>query len=479
MLVACEEPAVPSVPAKARPSVTRTAGATPRMSVHRGSVETPTRLPTRTPLPSRTPKPTATPLPTRTPDTEPLNVRLSLDSLVATEEARFGAEELEGRVERAYFVKTGDLIDVFASDPGASLVRQGHGAIVGHGREFRWGLEPYDEPRGLAIVEISHLEARIPSGADQSDDSNRVSEATVFGPKRRLHHVVFDADEFPSRIGPWPEAVGWWSDEIGDELVRRAPDLIDESGMATPTPPPTATRHPSITPFPPKPTPDVALSLVGEQPSPLGVGEVPAALLETAREIPWVKGATWRFRHVGVANERVFRSGEVVLQVEEAWRLAPDVMGVRMSIPHSMLHSALGDVLYMLPGGVVSRAEHPGPPFTAADLDEMRGSGLEPGSSGRGCDWTVPSLRLPWLDTLRSGCDMRFRWTGTVHVPAGQFDGCLGRFHRMTAGGGPVVWYCPDVGIVRKVFRGIVGGQAILDVLDLVDYEIPPQVPVP
>lgn len=481
-----------TAPASAAPTPQALASATrgDTLGASLASTLSPTAVPTRTPrptfMPRATPRPTrtSTPWPAWMPDPEPLRVRFSLESLVATQEARFGAAELEGRVERAYFVRAEQLVRVLRERDALPLRHLTHplSIFVPEEGELRKTERWNPAPRGYAVVEASHLEVydRHYPLRPLAEITPSTVAGTSFGPERVRWVSIHDVED-PIRASQYETRV-YWDDAIGEAMAAFDPPWV----LAPDPPSPTATRMaistpPSATPLPLS-YPDVALP--SQTPMPLATGEVPSVLVDAASELGLVPGARWRYRAIHWRAKRVFESGEATMEVAEAWRLAPDVMGIRlrMSPADSVEWLQAGSLIrFVLPQGAIAGPKWPHAEVSLEDsIEEQLRMLADPQAIGAdtACAWLVPTASNPWIG-LRDRCYTRLGGDATVQTPAGTFQGCYETGRITSASTGSSMWHCPFVGVVRIHHGGVQGMAPLGSHWDLIGYEIPPLVPVP
>lgn len=439
-------------------------------------------LPTPTPSPTSGLSYTATPGPTWTPDLEPLHVRVSLDSIVATEEARFGIEELEGRVDRTYYVRAEDLVrTVRERQPRLlyDLDQQGYPIFLESGEPLPL-TESGERPRGYAVVEVSHAEIYDSGFPQREEIPAKDASETVIGPERVAWAMLYDAERPVQRVYDGARVV--WDDAIGAELSAMSPAMIDETNLPveTSTPTPSSPRR-ELTLDRLSRSPDIALA--DRTPQALATGEVPRALVDSATELGLVPGARWRYREIHSAADRVVSSGQVDVEVAYALRLARDVMELRLLASpsgSSFRWKAEGRIRYVLPGGAIGGGDGDGVKWhvPAEERQELLRRPSQD-SAELACAWLAPVSSGPWLDARPEDCATSIHRAQTVITPAGTFHGCARHEYILGAAKFSVVWRCPSVGVVRVLTSGLQSMKSFWHSWDLVDYEIPLLVPVP
>jgi hypothetical protein len=215
---------------------------------------------------------------------------------------------------------------------------------------------------------------------------------------------------------------------------------------------------------------------------PLAAGEVPAALADAVRAVPYVNGARWEYRFprsFWVVGDVRWTRHVITRTIDAAWQIAPDAMLVRQRQQISKGGHLDGDhpptkYWFVFPEGIVGD-------LGQASVAEARGTLAAPKATWE--PGTRPKveinevLRLP----LRAP-DIWANWwfavqgRGSVAVRAGNFASCFSVEGRTEggAGDGSVGWLCPGVGhaLYMVMHRGPSYGQT--DTMELREYSIPP-----
>lgn len=399
------------------------------------------------------------PVSTERPPTLPWEVRLSPAELEAELRERLVLPAIDLRVERAYYVTADDLREALAEagDLPEDLPSYEDPLAV------RTGVHWIDEPRRqvppiLTVVEGSH------AGVHGAGDA-----IACPGPMEGLGPASADA---PRRRFAWirDASHGRLSFELGGRLPPRWPATVSDA-LAAKQPVTSwteATPYPTNEPWPP-PTPLAIASQAAE--TPLAPGQVPAALADVAREIPWVSGARWRYRVLRERDGVVTDAQARELRVEEARVLGDDRMLIAMAGPwqDDPERWVLG------PEGAVAIFERAGAVADAAALDAyLVTPDIEEGVRRFQQVMTFPlGEPIPgWVWALESINE-------AVAVAAGRFEGCVQVQHVISAGSGERARFCPGVGLVWYSYGGLGGSRCHAELWELVDYEIPPLVPVP
>jgi hypothetical protein len=439
------------------------------------STSTPSLPPAYAVPSTATPSPTIAPAASATPQrvNRPSPVVLTLD------EARrlvvgWSNPDGSGRIGRAGYVAADDVVKTFAAAGMDDL--QFSGGEVGSmdtGVPPSWIPEQHRGP--IIFVEVAQ------GGMDMKSADQNVTGASVCYPvasrARYTVTAVFDAAR-----GTY---LGYLGDPLPAALWRRA---ATKWHLVRITPTPTATIPAPLTPSTRlQVTPTAATEYVlGESAGvPLAVGHVPTAVRPMVEVAPWVAGAWWSYRRTGVEDGIQWSTATVTETVEQALRLAPDVMAVTFDWrgDEDYFASPWGRRLpggygassvYILPHNVIWPDDGKHHPFALGEL-RSKASALATAKLP-GYDVNMPSemIRLP----LQAG-DMYSIWSvgdpGTVLTPAGTFEGCYHLTEIVSARSGWDHWLCPGVGFVRHERWGdcsFYSGAA--EVYELTDYHVPP-----
>jgi hypothetical protein len=248
-------------------------------------------------------------------------------------------------------------------------------------------------------------------------------------------------------------------------------------GIAPATPPAatagtTPTPHPTATPLD-----------AGGTSKPLAAGQVPTAVVDTARELPLVEGAWWRYRSTYTYNGLFWERIERTIAVAESVLVATDTVRSTLAFdpPNGLgfLHEGTPH-WYLMPGAVLGgstagldRLDALRAVPTAVALERRTG---RPGHAPRPDMYPFP---------LESGEHLPHGWRviarHTLDTPAGTFPSCA-LLHadlamRVQAG----IWLCPGVGFTRAEIPvlGSAHGDNGLALHELIAYHIPPLSPAP
>lgn len=412
--------------------------------------------------PSSTPRfriPTQ-PVSTERPPTLPWEVRLSPAELEAELRERLSLPEIDLRVERAYYVTADDLREALAEAGDLPEDLPSYEDPLLHRLGIDWIDTRYETvPPIMTVVEGSHAGVHGPDATISCPVPMEGLAAGAEGVPRRRFAWIRDATleglgfELGGRRPPL------WTDALSEALVADQPETSWTK----------ATLVPTNEPWPP-PTPLAIASQVSEPP--LGPGQVPAGLTEAAREIPWTLDARWRYRVLRERNGVVIDAAMRELRVEEAHALEGDRMLLRMGGPwqDDMESWVLG------PEGAILVHERARSDADAAAIEAYLSDPRSEGSPQLfqlllslpfgapipgGHIWSVESLDEP------------------VDVPAGRHEDCVEIEHVISAGSWERARFCAGVGLVWYAYGGLQRPHCVTELWELVDYEIPPLVPVP
>lgn len=411
----------------------------------------------------------------------PWTVTITLEEAAATIEAWFGLPELEGRVDRAYFATHEELTTRLAA-AGFATIEMSNGGKFDTIDSDDARHDALLKPGLLAIVEGSHLAVHN-SCTPYHANSPRPCGVWLGEPRQRFI-VLFDARDRYLRYGideGRPETVFMlhpkdelhvasgltWPDQVSQALIEIEPDTrqeatsIPDAKDASPVASAMPTTRPDTAPF-----------------ERLALGQVPASLAELASDWPLVKGARWRYRTLETRNWVVMDAGVCEVRVDDVYRPEPDSVVARyadtegpcLDLPDTRLSPHGLDTCLDVPVGELD-AE-------LAALDEV-------GSSSR-CAYKSDRVPLDLIEALpvasEPTCEQRALVTfcrgESVDTPAGRFEDCVSvQDEGMNLE--VIWWYCPGVGLVRYQMKGSWLPTSYMTTVDLVDYEIPPMVPVP
>jgi hypothetical protein len=406
----------------------------------------------------------------------------------------------EARIERSIVLTVADFLASRSSGAGAMQLAESpsYSVLIDEdGRvpdPFAHGKVTMAPDRVLILVDASQ------QGMDLSvvkyEGEERPSLCSSVSSRSRARFVAF----FDATRGQYlgmdfisPTFSASWM----DDLAKAPPVHLLPIGSPTPTPTVTLTAVPlrSPTPYPTVPNakhkPTLGLPEDATEERLLGTGQVPAPLVDAAREMAEVPGSQWVYR-VTDLDQGVHWSQHVVTNtIHSAWRIAPDVMMLRRRVCQSpetnpgpdpteaATRCRDEDRYYVLPGGRVTGDQED---LYASPLAALRKELEGTPSPDSGNRDIIAQLRVP-LRTNEYYGDADVDWsTGgreSIVVPRGRFDGCIA----VMGSSGPMnvdtYWTCPGIGVVRLEGPGchtMGGGFALYE---LIDYDIPPIVPLP
>lgn len=478
MLAACSEPdAAPAEPTDQATDLPPRAAPTDASAVRRepslaGVSATSQASMTLAPRGTRV-RPSPTPVrPTATGSTQPRPTpkqlrALSLEELGEVELLRSSRPELDVQVDRAYYVDADAFADVMLEDRDGMQVWYTAIDLPFLTRDD--GYRPWASVDGLAVVEISFQDVSSSEGCAGAAMSAPCE--TIFLPTRSQYAVIYNTHEdqdaaggFGVDIAPW----AMWPEETSRLLVALPPATEPAAVFVRPTPTarPTA-RLRSV------------VDLVDDDLPALGPGEVPAALLDTAERWPFVPAARWTYRSIRTAQDAPWSATTLTRTIPSAWRLADDVMagtGLVAGLEHGSLFGHM-ERWYLAPGALLGAAflGHD----EAEEIEWIRFVRSEPDLADPAASNLLSSGRLFVLAAEAGKYPARTQERVSIRTPAGRFDDCLVHEMGITTGITWTGWYCPGVGLARSETKGAGGKQKVWEVLDLVDYEIPPLVAVP
>lgn len=396
----------------------------------------------------------------------PWTVAVSLHEAVATVEARMGVPELEGRVEQAYYAQREDV--------ARELSDEGWSYIVGAGFWSIYRTDPSEgldgssallEPGIVAIVETT--QRVVEHGCSESDVSPTEPCTTILGDERVRSATFFDAHAegaFLHRVHG-PESFGRWPEAVGQRLRSRPPAVRVDASLPRVARTATPARSPDPT----------LVARVAALPT-LGPGRVPAALLDTARDWPFVEGAWWTFRVLHSHGNTPTASRIETIEVANSWMDGPESMLFQLTqSPHYSFES----FPRLSPLGV-DRCLH-------ESIEEgMRLAAMPLFAGGRedtcfrGPRGIPAALFEKLWDPDATVCEEfggfgRVCGNVAVETALGSHTGCYFVQDELSSVWS-AWWHCPGIGLVRYQFIGRESGTLTWD---LVDYAIPPLVPVP
>ena len=260
------------------------------------------------------------------------------------------------------------------------------------------------------------------------------------------------------------------------------------------------TPEPTWTPSSPRPRPTplgLAAAFDGAAPEArLGPGEMPRALYDALGPVPIVTGARWTYRVHHVMNDTLWSTNLFTRTVVESVPYGDGSMLVRLRSDRGPMSGTramwmdehdpfpLEDLLLAVTPNGIHAVRDPDS-LRATEVEQPLCVGHEPVDGPS--TWLVPMPFPAATDERATPCPrmapfQQFFWedSGSVRVAAGAWDECiqLGEFGGAMHGQGHI--YCSGVGFVKHssvTLFSMAGYWAGL--WDLIDYEIPPIVPVP
>jgi hypothetical protein len=480
-LVGCDQP--PARPVGTPPQ------ATPFKEALRAST-----LPPDSPEPSL---PTPTPAPTLIPRDAQHPVVLSIAD-AEREVLSWAVPANEARIERSRAVTVADFLANRA--PGAGSMALAESRCLVALVDDKGGMaDPSDcqvaipADRVLTLVEASQRGMDMMIGQDLGDE--RPSVCWPLSSRSRARFVAFFDATRGQYLGmdfitdPYPTN---WLDQLAEAPTVKVLDI------GSPTPTPTASLTPvplhSPTPYPTvpnwKPRPTLGLPEGATEERKLEPGEVPAPVVDAAREMAEVPGSRWVYQ-VTRLDQGVHWSQHVVTEtIASAWRIAPDVMMVRRrecwspgmypygNPPEVTERCRDEDRYYVLPNG---RATGDSENYYASPLAALRKELEGTPSRVSGRREIVAQLRVPLRANQEYGdpdVDWSTRERAPIDAPYGHFDSCYAVLEEGSAGS-TTHWTCPGVGEVRREVASCSQGGGAFWLYELIDYHIPPIVPVP
>lgn len=464
----------------------------------------PTAEPTNSPMPTVVDaSPTSTPVdPSPTPTSTPI-ARGTLRPVVMTiadaerEVLSWFLPANEARIERSLAVMVADLL---ASRPAGAPALHFMGMIMFVDDNGRFG-PGFDKMKELApdqvviVVEGSHKHIALDyAGRDAGEPPAAVPTDPELA---RSRYVSYFAAATGEHLGDQPldsYHPEFYRDWL-DTLVRRPTAETVLVASATPTASKTATPTP-LESATPNTGSEPGMPTDAAEARPLTAGQVPAALVDAARELAEVPGSRWVYRVTENWFGPHWSQHTVTETIRAAWRIAPDAMMVERGYQASAIEagktarnspkdpwrSGCNDAnpYFLFPNGSigVSHSARSGP-----TLARMRQLLDHPSAEGGAdpCD-IVMQLRLPLVpSTVFSAGAGRTWWQtkgrATLDVPAGRFDGCIALLGYLDDRQGATHWTCPRVGVVRHELPGYTFAGGGFALYELIDYYIPPIVP--
>jgi hypothetical protein len=299
--------------------------------------------------------------------------------------------------------------------------------------------------------------------------------------------AIFDA----TRGGEVGTAVVYPPD-LADSLAAKPPSTILQRGSPSATSIPTSspTSSPS-TPSPATPLPSDATAA-----APLRSGQVPAPLVRAVREMAEVPGSRWVYRVTALEYDLHWSYRVVIETIASSVPVAPDILMSRRRVCSSGATSSgldqLGTVtcedgrpyFVFAKGRVETNEDHRG----TVTLAEMRTLLNEPPKQVDGWGGIMETMRLPLRPNEEYRGDLYgggpIRWStgekASIEVPRGRFDGCIALNRAVEMYNPHVDWTCPGVGVVRKEDGNCAYSSPSfsLGLSELIEYDIPPVVPV-
>jgi hypothetical protein len=426
-----------------------------------------------TPLRTATATPTITPSPTPTGPYTPAAV-MRLEDAERTVLGWLDPER-SPRIEAAYYVTEGQMHDAGPDENSAFNWRANWG-------DRSTPFPGLDSPRLLLVIMASTqgMDMRDVSGLEEGRPRELFNEDVewpnwcnpVRESRRQSLVTVFDA-----ATGEQITEVLIADPETAESLARLA--ALGRERLRGATPLATATTTETMTPVPAswhrQPTPPADLASL----RPLEVGEVPAALVETVREVPLVKGAEWVYDHVTQGFGVYWTRDVVTRTIDAAWEIAPDAMLVRelhqSSAGDRPVHDPSWRYWFVYPEGITGDQGR-------ATIAEARGTLAAPQATFPWGNQPKVSLEQPLPIPLRApdlrGASFQVVREALLEVPAGAFRSCFVTTQSEGGGSGSTNWVCRGVGTALYEAQRCFGTSGGTENMELLRYRIPEIRPV-
>lgn len=458
---------------------------------------------TAEPTPTATPTPTLFPTDTPTPTLLPADAPHPVVITIADAEREVLGWALpanEARIERSTALTVADFLASRSPETGFPAMAEVScfGVLVDDERRIldlsthcKSAMAP---DRVIIVVEGSQRGINLDTRQDRGEGEERPTACGSVSSRSRARFLAFfDATHGyylgTSFVDKFFDAS--WLDDLAQAPAARLLMI----GSPTPTPTVTLTPVPrfSSTPYPtvehPTIKPTLGLPEGATEERELQAGEVPAPLLDAAREIGEVPGSRWTYRVTTVDQGLRWSQFVMTETIHSAARIAPDVMmlqrrscrtpGERTAAIYGIPLCSDYDRYYVLPTGRATGLTESWKASPLAALRQELAGTLVSDDISRAI---IAQLRLP-LEPNQEYGDMDVDWRtlgqASIDVPAGHFDGCIALNGMVGVSSAETDWTCPGVGVVRReagTCRTMGGGQALYELLD---YDIPPIVPVP
>lgn len=287
-----------------------------------------------------------------------------------------------------------------------------------------------------------------PTLCEPAPGDHRFEFTAFFDPATGLYlgHNGWDAGH---RAGV-PESI-WRLAEARARPVHPVTPTTTPSPLATRTPVSPNTL-PVMATLTPRPTPTAPFAVDGTG-VPLSSGEVPQAVVDTARVLPWVAGGRWAYRATRVEDMVHWSTFAETETVASAEQLSPATMEVRLDYGEPLLApwaDGMGLTGFLRPDGLYSDRWLVGQDLPAA------------------------VFRMPLGTPTRVDDFWHIFKVGSVTAPAGHFENCHVLVESAGARNLSAHWLCPGVGFVRHELPYCGEDGSTYTVYELVDYEIPP-----
>ena len=487
-----------------RPALTKTSPPRTRTATRTSQPPTRTAMPTRTTRPpTRTATPTRTPWPHDAP--APLAITLEQAERIVL---NLAIPEVGRRIERSYITTQAALLAA-SPDTGITVAGEftlGLCLLLDHGPEQPdWCmLGALVSGPAILVVEASdawipffvgtHLDVVYGSGVDSMASGGLLDREEPVGTARPTTTRKPLVALFEGLSG---ELIGFMHQGIVDQEDQRLSFPTIETARlvaaTAPTPTPSSTRHSTShgTPTPlPIPNPrDVPVPWhPWHGPTPLAEGEVPAAIMNTARTLPLVDGAWWRYRTSFLSNGAYWKRSERTIRVQRSERIAPDIVRSELSIsPYDAQSVSVFENTspwwYLFTNGAASRPERRDMPVTTLDDARtfMAWLALEPSRRDL-------SIESPFQDVVqfpvKVGEQPVYRWEHIDFVDRDvlgtRIKNCAVYHMILSAAITAEHTLCPGVGLVRSEtpFLGKWWSGGLM-VEELMDYHVPELVEIP
>jgi hypothetical protein len=395
--------------------------------------------------------------------------------------------ERDRRIELSFYVTEGELQ---AAAPGSgpdNWLGPEAGTAEPHFPEQGSG-------RVLAFVVASTHGMDIRAQFDNTNRGTEPDDPCIPVPSRQRQQIVEVWDMLSgTSLGAWdamsvPPTV--------KDLAKRGRRHIALPSLATRTPMPTTTEEALQPTASPELTPPVPADAVA---IPLGLGEVPAALVDVARDWPAAVGSRWVYR-VGSTGygwpdlTTAWSSGRITETVDAAWQIAPDVMVSRINrqvtiagppdwTPRERDTANLESdgfwegnrFRYTFRNGLVADLKA----LSLAEARAVLGEVTQPTPQAEDYYAALGGfLRLPIRPPEALAADVLVRQDSAQDTAVGRFDDCYAVRKLVSLAGADYVRLCRGVGVVRRDgfnCKSMYGGSSVQE---LIDYSLPAIKPV-